>query len=130
MLRRIARERPTQAAEAGGVDTPDWLMRRWSRTYGGRVVRAIEDEQILVSRPHVPIWKSALLASHVIQLGHLVLRSGDREEGNRDRLEGGAYDSQISIRPVLSPIESTRAPILSSIVSSRLDIGVCGATFR
>ena len=29
--------------------------------------------------------------------------------------------------PVLSPIASTCAPSLSSIVSSRFDIGVCGA---
>src|SRR5262245_52107873 len=40
VLRRIARERPTQALE-GGIDTPDWLMRRWIRTYGGSVARAI-----------------------------------------------------------------------------------------
>ena len=40
VLRRIARERPTQALEPG-IDTPDWLMRRWSKAYGGDVARAI-----------------------------------------------------------------------------------------
>lgn len=39
VLRRIARERP--AASDSRLDTPDWLMRRWSRTYGRAKARAI-----------------------------------------------------------------------------------------
>jgi 16S rRNA (cytosine967-C5)-methyltransferase len=41
VLRRIARERAAHAAVQPELDTPDWLMARWSRTYGGKLARAI-----------------------------------------------------------------------------------------
>src|SRR5262245_42550560 len=40
VLRRIARERPAQVQDTG-LDTPDWLMRRWTSHYGDDVARAI-----------------------------------------------------------------------------------------
>jgi 16S rRNA (cytosine967-C5)-methyltransferase len=43
VLRRIARERESHAGAEPGLDTPDWLMARWSRTYGGDVARAIAE---------------------------------------------------------------------------------------
>jgi len=42
VLRRIARERPPQALEPG-LDTPDWLMRRWTRSYGSAIACAIAE---------------------------------------------------------------------------------------
>jgi 16S rRNA (cytosine967-C5)-methyltransferase len=42
VLRRIARERPTQAQDAG-LDSPEWLMRRWTKHYGDEVARAIAE---------------------------------------------------------------------------------------
>jgi 16S rRNA (cytosine967-C5)-methyltransferase len=41
VLRRIARERESHAGVAPELDTPDWLLARWSRTYGDEVAGAI-----------------------------------------------------------------------------------------
>jgi 16S rRNA (cytosine967-C5)-methyltransferase len=42
VLRRIAREGPARFAELDlALDTPEWLMRRWSETYGHDTARAI-----------------------------------------------------------------------------------------
>jgi 16S rRNA (cytosine967-C5)-methyltransferase len=41
VLRRIARERASHVGAEPGLDTPEWLMARWSRTYGAEVARAI-----------------------------------------------------------------------------------------
>jgi 16S rRNA (cytosine967-C5)-methyltransferase len=43
VLRRIAREGPARLAaiDAAALDTPDWLLRRWSDAYGPDVARAI-----------------------------------------------------------------------------------------
>jgi 16S rRNA (cytosine967-C5)-methyltransferase len=41
VLRRIARERTSHAGAEPSLDTPDWLMARWSKTYGSEVARAI-----------------------------------------------------------------------------------------
>jgi 16S rRNA (cytosine967-C5)-methyltransferase len=42
VLRRIAREGPARFAELDlALDTPEWLMRRWSETYGHDGARAI-----------------------------------------------------------------------------------------
>jgi 16S rRNA (cytosine967-C5)-methyltransferase len=43
VLRRIARERASFAVAEAGLDTPDWLFARWSRTYGPTVARAIAE---------------------------------------------------------------------------------------
>jgi 16S rRNA (cytosine967-C5)-methyltransferase len=43
VLRRIARERDAFAGTEGELDTPDWLMARWTRTYGRDAARAIAD---------------------------------------------------------------------------------------
>jgi 16S rRNA (cytosine967-C5)-methyltransferase len=43
VLRRIARERMSHAGAEPGLDTPDWLMARWTKAYGGEVARAIAE---------------------------------------------------------------------------------------
>jgi 16S rRNA (cytosine967-C5)-methyltransferase len=43
VLRRIARERASHVGAEPGLDTPDWLMTRWSRTYGSKIARAIAE---------------------------------------------------------------------------------------
>jgi 16S rRNA (cytosine967-C5)-methyltransferase len=41
VLRRIARERASHIGAEPGLDTPDWLMARWRKTYGAEVAEAI-----------------------------------------------------------------------------------------
>src|SRR5438105_1214326 len=41
--RRIARERAAFAATEPNLDTPDWLMARWSKTYGAKTAHAIAE---------------------------------------------------------------------------------------
>src|SRR5215475_3613294 len=41
VLRRIARERTSHSAVTPALDTPEWLMARWTRTYGTEIARAI-----------------------------------------------------------------------------------------
>jgi 16S rRNA (cytosine967-C5)-methyltransferase len=41
VLRRIARERAGHVGVEPSLDTPDWLMARWRRTYGAEVAQAI-----------------------------------------------------------------------------------------
>jgi len=43
VLRRIARERDALAGAAPDLDTPDWLMARWTMTYGQKIARAIAE---------------------------------------------------------------------------------------
>jgi len=45
VLRRITRERAAHVGAAPEIDTPEWLMARWSRTYGREVARAIAAAQ-------------------------------------------------------------------------------------
>jgi 16S rRNA (cytosine967-C5)-methyltransferase len=41
VLRGLARERGGAAADETALDTPDWLMARWVKTYGAETARAI-----------------------------------------------------------------------------------------
>jgi 16S rRNA (cytosine967-C5)-methyltransferase len=41
VLRRVAQDRAALAADDTARDTPDWLLRRWRRTYGADTARAI-----------------------------------------------------------------------------------------
>jgi 16S rRNA (cytosine967-C5)-methyltransferase len=41
VLRRIAQNREAEIADAASRDTPDWLLARWTKTYGADTARAI-----------------------------------------------------------------------------------------
>lgn len=43
VLRRVAQSRTTVLAEQAARDTPDWLLKRWSKSYGAEVAHAIAE---------------------------------------------------------------------------------------
>jgi len=73
VLRRIARERPTQAP-APGIDTPDWLMRRWTQAYGPDVARAIAEAHS--HEPALDLTVKSDLAGWAARLRGRVLATG------------------------------------------------------
>jgi 16S rRNA (cytosine967-C5)-methyltransferase len=66
VLRRVAQSRETQAADCALQDTPDWLLARWSKTYGPDTARAIaaanghEPALDLTVREDAQIWAEHL----------------------------------------------------------------------
>lgn len=43
VLRRVAQSRATVLADQAARDTPDWLLKRWTKTYGRDIARAIAE---------------------------------------------------------------------------------------
>lgn len=43
VLRRVAQSRTTVLAEQAARDTPEWLLARWTKTYGADIARAIAE---------------------------------------------------------------------------------------
>ncbi len=43
VLRRVAQNRATIMADTISRDTPDWLLKRWTKTYGADIARAIAE---------------------------------------------------------------------------------------
>jgi len=78
VLRRIARERDALAGTDAALDTPDWLMARWTRTYGRDLARAIaeahghEPPLDLTVKDHPDEWaarlRGRLLATGTVRL--------------------------------------------------------------
>ena len=87
LLRRVSREGKAalQGKDAVALNTPDWLLQRWSRAYGAEVGRQIAAASLAeapldISVKDAPEVWAERLGGHVLPTGSVRLAAGGRIE--------------------------------------------------